>query len=206
MANEVINSTPSFQDDQKRTPIEIFANTKVSANPKHWKPFGCPAYVLESALQSNKPFHKWQQRSKVGVYIGKSPQHGRNVALVFDRETGLASPQFHVAFDPTVETVQDIKTKSRWQIKAGFVAQKQSGPPKQVTDKAESPQATTTLGEKKKTSIQECTAQLKSAKRHVKDIVNSSSQPERQNKEGESKSSEFHHHCCLRTKKYKQKV
>ena len=150
MANEAINNTPSFQDDLKRTPIEIFANTKVSANPKHWKPFGCPAYVLESALQSNKPFHTWQQQSKVGVYIGKSPQHGRNVALVLDRETGLASPQFHVAFDPTFDTVKDIKTKSRWQIKAGFVAQKQSEPPKQATDQAASPQATTTLGEKRK--------------------------------------------------------
>jgi hypothetical protein len=123
MANEAINNAPSFQDDNRRTPVEIFANSNVTANPKHWKPFGCPVYVLDNQLQAGKPFHKWQQRSKVGIYLGKSPQHGRSVALVLSLDTGLVSPQFHVAFDPSFRTVKDIKTKSQWQIKAGFVMQ-----------------------------------------------------------------------------------
>jgi hypothetical protein len=48
------------------------------------------------------------------------------VALVLDRDTGLASPQFHVAFDPTFDTVKDMTSTSRcWQVKAGFVVQKE---------------------------------------------------------------------------------
>lgn len=30
----------------------------ININAKHWKPFGCPVYVLESALQANQPYHK----------------------------------------------------------------------------------------------------------------------------------------------------
>jgi hypothetical protein len=89
-------------------------------------------YVLDNQLQSGKPFHKWGQRSKIGVYLGKSPQHGRSVALVLSRETGLVSPQFHVAFDPTFRTVKDITSKSQWQIKAGFVMQ-----PKMIQERAQ---------------------------------------------------------------------
>ena len=124
MANEAVNHTPSFQDEKKRSPIELFTGSSVSSNPKHWKPFGCPTYVLDNELQGSKPFHKWQQRSKPGIYLGTSPLHGRNVALVLSRETGLVSPQFHVAFDPSFDTVRTMTTKSNWQVKAGFVIQK----------------------------------------------------------------------------------
>jgi hypothetical protein len=122
-ANEAINNTPNFKDEERKTPVELFSNSRVTANPRHWKPFGCPVYVLVNQLQSGKPFHKWQKRSKIGIYLGKSPQHGRSVALVLSRETGLVSPQFHVAFDPSFRTVKDTTTKSQWQLKAGFVMQ-----------------------------------------------------------------------------------
>jgi hypothetical protein len=125
-ANDAINHTPSFQDKERRSPMEIFTNTKVADNPKHWKTFGCPTYVLHNELQGGRPFHKWQQRARVGVYVGRSPQHGRNVALVLDRETGLVSPQFHVKHDPSFQTVKDIKTPSKWQNKAGFVGQREA--------------------------------------------------------------------------------
>jgi hypothetical protein len=131
-ASEAINNTPNFKDNDRKTPVELFARTNVTANPKHWKPFGCPVYVLDNQLQSGKPFHKWGQRSKIGVYLGKSPQHGRSVALVLSRETGLVSPQFHVAFDPTFRTVKDITSKSQWQLKAGFVMQ-----PKMIQERAQ---------------------------------------------------------------------
>ena len=125
MASEAINHTPSFQDSDRRSPMEIFTGLKVVANPKHWQPFGCPVYVLESELQSGQPFHKWKHRSRVGIYIGKSPQHGRNVALVLSMETGLVSPQFHVAYDPSFQTVAKTTLKSKWQLKAGFVTQRE---------------------------------------------------------------------------------
>ncbi len=81
IAGESINNTPCMQDPERRTPIELFTNTKVSSNPKHWKPFGCPAYVLDNDLQSRRPFHKLKHRAKLGVYLGRSPHHGRNVEM-----------------------------------------------------------------------------------------------------------------------------
>ena len=122
MANNVLNETPSLQDQQRRTPQQIFSNTRAHTNPKHWKPFGCPVCILEDNLQQQKPFHKWKERAKVGVYLGKSPQHSRNVDLVLDRHTGLVSPQFHLSFDPMFETVTEDIFDSLWQRKAGFVA------------------------------------------------------------------------------------
>jgi hypothetical protein len=95
--------------------------------------------MLTSELQSNRPFHKWLQRSKAGIYFGRSPQHGRNVALVMDRDTALVSPQFHVAYEANFDTVKNIKTKSIRQLRAGFVTtQKEPArmdattPPKQL--------------------------------------------------------------------------
>jgi hypothetical protein len=46
MANEAVNHTPSFQDREKRSPIELSTRSSIPSNPKHWKPFGCPTYVL----------------------------------------------------------------------------------------------------------------------------------------------------------------
>ena len=146
-ANDAVNNTPSFQDEKRRTPTQIFAKTEVSSNPKHWKPFGCPVYVLDNSLQGQRPFHKWKGRSKAGIYIGRSPHHGRNVSLVLDRDTGLVSPQFHVAFDPTFDTVKDIKTKSMWQIRAGFVTQRET---QDLTKPKERDHTLETTGSKKR--------------------------------------------------------
>ena len=60
IANDAINNTPNMATKSKLNPIEVFTNTKVVGNPKHWKPFGCPAYVLNDDLQAKKPFHKWK--------------------------------------------------------------------------------------------------------------------------------------------------
>ena len=127
MANDSINATPSLQVKGNTTPVELFANTKVATNPKYWFHFGCPVYVLAEQLQSSKPiFHKWKERARVGLYLGKSPSHSREVALVLNLETGLVSPQFHVKLDSTFQTLREPGTdipQSQWQIKAGFVAQ-----------------------------------------------------------------------------------
>jgi hypothetical protein len=59
MANEANNITPNVNDKHHHSPMEIFVNTSVASNPKHWQHFGCPTYVLDAKLQSRKPFHKW---------------------------------------------------------------------------------------------------------------------------------------------------
>lgn len=100
MTNDAINEVPNLKDRQGRSPQKIFSNSNVHINSKHWKPSGCPVYVLESTLQSGRGIHqKLKKRFKVGIYLGRSPQHARNIALVLNRDTGLVSPQFHVAFD-----------------------------------------------------------------------------------------------------------
>ena len=87
-ANNCINATPSLQDKHLRSPLQLFTRTMVEVNKKHWKPFGAPVYVLESELQANKPFHTWRSRARVGIYLGQSPFHNKEVALVLDRNTG----------------------------------------------------------------------------------------------------------------------
>ena len=126
MASSMINEVPNMQDPSKQTPEQIFTSSQVQANPKHWHTFGCPVYVLDNDLQNGKPYHKWRERSRIGIYLGRSPHHARNVALVLDRETGLVSPQFHVTFDSTFSSVKDNDVGSSWQLKAGFVTRRQS--------------------------------------------------------------------------------
>ena len=53
--------------------------------------------------------------------MGRSPNHGRNIALVLDQTTGLVSPQFHVVFDTCFNTVKYDKYDQYWQSKAGFL-------------------------------------------------------------------------------------
>jgi len=68
-------------------------------NPKHWHHFGCPAYVLDGALQGGAGiFHEWKECSKMGIHLGLLPQHARLVTLVLNLTTGLVSPQFHINF------------------------------------------------------------------------------------------------------------
>ena len=123
-ASNAINNTASFQDKSRRSPLEMFSGSKISTNQKHWKPFGCPVYVLENDLQTNSPFHKWKERATIGIYIGQSPKHNKNVALVLSLKTALVSPQFHVKFDPSFQTVKQTTIASKWQQKAGFVTVK----------------------------------------------------------------------------------
>jgi len=89
-------------------------------NPKHHRLFGCPVYVLNRALQQNLPHGKWDVRSKVGIYLGSSPIHNRNIALVMDKDTGRVSPQFHIKYDMYFQTVMQNKIPTLWQVTTGF--------------------------------------------------------------------------------------
>ena len=94
-------------------------------NPMAWMPFGCPVYVLDNALQNTtRILNKWKHRSRVGVYLGRSPLHAATVALVLNLQTGHVSPQFHVQFDPGFQTVDPAfggtSPVSNWQAICGF--------------------------------------------------------------------------------------
>ena len=73
-------------------------------------PFGCPAYLLEEGLQTNKPFHKWSQRATAGIYLGPLPIHAKNVALLLNTETGHVSPKYHFILDKRFDTARNITT------------------------------------------------------------------------------------------------
>jgi len=47
--------------------------------------FGCPCYILDSCLQTDpKGVPKWDPRACLGIYLGQSPAHAGNVALVLN--------------------------------------------------------------------------------------------------------------------------
>jgi len=123
MANESVNNSPNMQDKFKRTPTDIMFNTQVQMNIKHWHPFARPAYVLDNKLQDEKRiYNKWKSGSKVGIYLGHSPLHARNIALILNLETGMVSPQFHVRYDKTFETIKQNAPHHRWLAMAVFQA------------------------------------------------------------------------------------
>ncbi len=45
----------------------------------------------------------------MGIYVGQSPSHASNVALVLNPRTGHVLPQFHVVFDDDFTTVAFLR-------------------------------------------------------------------------------------------------
>jgi len=117
----VFNSTPIA--DGKLPPISTFTDSKEHPKTKHFHHFGCPVYVTDNAMQQGRKGSKWMSRARLALYLGTSPLHSRSVALVLNLRTGMASPQFHVAFDDMFETVRKKSGNpqhSLWQTVTGF--------------------------------------------------------------------------------------
>jgi GAG-pre-integrase domain len=119
-ANESINRT--IFPGQKETPIKGFSQTKIMPSMKDIRPFGCPAYVLDGKLQGGNKIGKWASRSRLAVHLGHSSHHARSIALALSLTTGLVSPQFHVSFDHSFETIRSdrYQPRSHWQVQCGF--------------------------------------------------------------------------------------
>ena len=119
-ANEAHMATPGKSND--RSPLELFSNSTIRPNLRHFHPFACPVYVLDDALQGRKPINRWFHRSRMAINLGFSAQHARTVALVLNPQTGLVSPQFHTKFDDFFETVNyprnTASDPATWQTKA----------------------------------------------------------------------------------------
>ena len=110
-----------YASQAEKIPLKILSGTKVAPNCKHWKPFKCPAvYVLQLDLQGQQPWHKWRQRSNIGIYLGQSPIQNRNTALVLHRYAGHVSPQFHVSFDKSFQSCTQEKLDTKWRISIYF--------------------------------------------------------------------------------------
>jgi len=86
-----------------------------------------PSVCANEALQAGCKTQKWEHRSRMGVYLGMSPQHAHSVGLILSLTTGLVSPQFHLSFDDLFETTSKNEKESLlpellWQEKTYFKA------------------------------------------------------------------------------------
>ena len=90
-ANDEANATP--RKGQELSPLELFSGVQIAPKLRHFHAFGCPTYVLDNALRSGQEAPKWKERSRLGVYLGPSPNHTRYMALVLNPRTGHVSPQ-----------------------------------------------------------------------------------------------------------------
>jgi hypothetical protein len=88
------------------SPWELFTGETSTRKLVDWHVFGSPVYVLHKSLQdASGSRHKWQSCCWQGVYLGQSPMHASNVALVYNPATTHVTPQFHVTYDDTFSSV-----------------------------------------------------------------------------------------------------
>ena len=103
------------------SPIEIFYNTKSDHQElRSAKVFGCPSYVLDPRLQDGHKLPRWNPRSKMGQFLGRSKEHSSSVALVRNLNTGAVSAQFHVVFDDHFTTVSSDHTQDNVLVPPNF--------------------------------------------------------------------------------------
>jgi hypothetical protein len=113
---------------------------------KHMHTFGCPLFAHQNALASGSTLPKWSPRARLGLNLGPSPNHARNVYLVLNLITGCVSLQYHRKFDDFFETTHyggpDVSGTICWQQLAGLMQTNQI-----LSDIARPTGCTTTLNE-----------------------------------------------------------
>jgi hypothetical protein len=97
---------------------------------KHHHAFGCPVFNLENDLAIGRSIPHWSPRARLGVNLGSSPSHTRNVYLVLNLHTGCVSPQYHCQFNNFFEAMRhggpDVSVPSAWQQLSGLTAMTQT--------------------------------------------------------------------------------
>jgi hypothetical protein len=91
---------------------------------KHVHTFSCPVFALQNELALGKLLPRWSPRARLGLNLGSSPTHARNVYLVLNLLTGCVSLQYHCWFDDFYETTRhgrpDFSNTICWQQLAGL--------------------------------------------------------------------------------------
>ena len=105
-------------DKEGWTPLEKWSGIKMEIVKDDHHTWGCPVFVLASENQSGLTrTPKWEPHGRVGIYLGHSPPHAGNIALVLNLLTGLISPQYYVVLDnkfTTVPYLQSGKKPPNW--------------------------------------------------------------------------------------------
>ncbi len=116
------NSLPVLEYGTSR--LELFSSICVGSNMKHVHSFGCPVFALQNALASGKSLPRWSSCARLGLNLGPSQMHARNVYLVPHLITGCVSPQYHCCFDDFLQTTRhggpDVSGTIFWQQLAGL--------------------------------------------------------------------------------------
>jgi hypothetical protein len=97
---------------------------------KHHHAFGCPVFALENDLAAGSSIPHWSPHARLGVNLGSSLSHARNVYLVLNLHTGCVLPQFHCHFDNFFEMVRhgglDVSVPPAWQQLSWLTAMMQT--------------------------------------------------------------------------------
>jgi hypothetical protein len=105
--------------------LKLFSSIRVGANMKHMHTIACPVFALQNALASGNQLPQWSPRAHLGLNLGPSPIHARNVYLVLNLTTGCVSPQYHCRFDNFFEMTRhgrpEISCTICWQQLAGLM-------------------------------------------------------------------------------------
>ncbi len=103
------------------SPMELFFDIKSDYQDlKSAKVWGCPAYVLDPKLQDGKKLPRWNPRSKLGQFLGRSDEHASNIGLIRNLKTGAISAQFHVVYDNHFTTVDSDHTADNLPVPPAF--------------------------------------------------------------------------------------
>jgi hypothetical protein len=97
---------------------------------KHLHAFGCPVFALEKNLAAKNSILYRSTCTHLGVNLGPSPLHARNVYLVLNLHTRCVSQQYHCRFDNFFETVKhagpDVNVSTAWQQLSGLTIMTQT--------------------------------------------------------------------------------
>ncbi len=74
------NSPPVLEDGTST--LELFSSIHVGCNMKHVHMYGYPVVVLQNAQASGNQLPCWSPHTCLGLNLGPSPVHARNIYLV----------------------------------------------------------------------------------------------------------------------------
>ena len=99
---DVWNHTPTQTNE---CPLSRFSQ-HATPSLNHFHPFGCPVYILNRSLADGNSIPRWQPRSHLGIYLGRSPNHAKDVSLVLDLNTNHISANYHIIYEDKFQTIQ----------------------------------------------------------------------------------------------------
>jgi hypothetical protein len=108
---------PVLEDSTSR--LELFSSLQVGSNLRHVHTFGCPVLALQNMLASRSQLQRWSPCAGLGLNLGPSLMHARNIYLVLNLVTECVSPQYHCCFDNFFEMTRhgapDVSGTICWQ-------------------------------------------------------------------------------------------